>query len=287
MGCLKARLAGLRNTYWQELFSHMKSVTNRLTSKKRQAMLNTLNRSGAVDFSVSNIHAVIMWVMKNANTHINEQLLETFDSMVGKANVKNYKSNERVFTFDRWRYCSDDQKPTHIALEYRIVLQHMGGVRPTGSYDSGLDQSAADFMGDMLTVAHGLGFMGDTNDARLTYQGRRNWTSGTREEFWATVDGQREVLFDVRAFLNRNIHIRLNQKFALALNVETGRLRGWIRNGAQATEELGDKTAAKYFGRNLQVGAGTLPMLGAPSTVQAAATTTTTTTIEQPELSFA
>ena len=58
MGCLKARLTGLRNTYWQELFSHMKSVTNRLTSKKRRVILETLNRQGHVDFTMSNISPV-------------------------------------------------------------------------------------------------------------------------------------------------------------------------------------------------------------------------------------
>jgi hypothetical protein len=262
MTCLKARLAGLRNTYWQELFSHMKSVTNRLTAKKRRMILETLNRSGHVDFTVGNIHAVVMWAMKNANSYVNAQLLETFDAMVGKANVKNYKSNARVFTFDRWRY--KEEKPTHIALEYRLVLESIGGLRAKFGRGHELVESAADFLGDLLTVAHCLGFICDTGDARLTYQGRCGcWTSGERQEFRGRVDGEEATLFDVRAFQNGNLHVRLNQKFALAMNVEVGRLRGWIRNGAEAAEELGDKTAAKYFGVNLQLGAGSLPMLAA------------------------
>lgn len=264
MGCLKARLAGLRNTYWQELFSHMKSVTNRLTSKKRQAMLNTLNGAGHVDFTVGNIHAVIIWVMKNANSYITAQLLETFDSMVEKANVRNYVSNTRAFVYDQWRYNGDQAKPSHIALEFRLVLQRMGGIRAQGSYNEGLDESAANFLGDLMTVAYCMGFDCKTNDVRLTgYQGRKGWTTGTREEFFCRVDGREEVLFDVRAFLNRNIHIRLNQKFALALNVEVGRLRGWVKSGQEAADELKDKAAAKYFGSTIQIGPGSLPMLAA------------------------
>ncbi len=255
MACLKARLAGLRNTYWQELFSHMSSVTNRLTSKKRRLMLETLNQSGHVDFTVSNIHAVLLWVMKNANGYMITQLLETFDTMISKANVKNYRSNERVFTFDRWRYT--EEKPTHIALEYRIVLDRVGGVKK-GSYDRGLDESAADFMGDLLTVAHGLGFIGKTTDHRLNYHGRKDWIGGEKQEFRCLVDGQSEILFEVRAFQNRNIHLRLNQKFALALNVEVGRLRGWIHSGQEAADELSEPTAAKYYGTNHQLGTHSL-----------------------------
>jgi hypothetical protein len=274
MGCLKARLAGLRNAYWQELFSHMKSVTNRLTTKKRRMMLETLNRSGHVDFTVGNIHAVVMWVMKNANSYVNAQLLETFDAMVGKANVRNYKSNERVFVFDRWRY--NQEKPTHIALEYRVVLENVGGLRAKYTRGHELVESAADFIGDLLTVAHCMGFNCDTGDARLAWHGRHeSWTPGERQEFSCRVDGDTEILFDVRAFQNGNLHVRLNQKFALALNVETGRLRGWVKSGHEAAEELGDKRAAKYFGVNVQLGAGSLPMLGAP-----AAETTST----EPEL---
>jgi hypothetical protein len=56
----------------------------------------------------------------------------------------------------------------------------------------------------------------------------------------------------------------MNQKFALALNVEYGRLKGWLKSGAEAVEELKDPEAAKYFGKHLQLGTHSLPMLGAP-----------------------
>lgn len=55
---------------------------------------------------------------------------------------------------------------------------------------------------------------------------------------------------EVKAHLNGNIHVRFNQKFALALNVEYGRLKGWIHSGKQAAEEMNDKGAAQYFKSN-------------------------------------
>ncbi len=261
LGCLKLRLAGLRNVYWQELFSHMTPVTNRLTSKKRQAMLQRLNRSGAVDFTLTNIHAVLIWVLKNANLYLDEQLLELFDQMVAKANVRNYKSNQRPFVHDRWRY--NQEKPTHIALEYRLVLENVGGMRRGYSWERGLADSAASFLGDLLTVAHGLGFVGDTGDFRLTHWGREKWEPGALQVFHARIDGETEELFEVRGYLNGNLHLRIHQKLALALNVEVGRLRGWIKSGQEAVEELGDRDASRYFGRSLPLGLGSLPMLAA------------------------
>lgn len=259
MGCLKARLADLRNTYWQELFAHMEPVTSRLTSKKRDLLLRTLNQNGHVDFTVTNIQAVLIWVLKNANRYITEQVIEVFDEMVSRANVRNYASNRRVFTFDRWRY--QEEKPSHIALDYRIVLERSGGIRRTDySFERGLSHTAAEFLGDLLTVAHGLGFLCQTVDSRLCRgeSGTCTWVSGEKVEFFCA-DGS--LLFDVRAFLNGNMHIRLKKEFALALNVEVGRLRGWLKSGQEAADELGDKSAARYFGTNIRLGASSLPLL--------------------------
>jgi hypothetical protein len=60
-----------------------------------------------------------------------------------------------------------------------------------------------------------------------------------------------------------NLHLRIHQKLALALNVEVGRLRGWIKSGQEAADELGDASAATFFGTHLRLGPGSLPMLAA------------------------
>lgn len=261
LGCLKARLEGLRNIYWKELFDHMGQITNRLTTSKRRIMLDKLNETGHVDFTHSNIYAVVLWVLKNANRYLDSQLTETFEKMVEQANVRNYTSNKRVFEGHNWRY--NEKKPTHVALEYRLVLQHCGGIEVDYDHRHKLSDTASEFLRDMLTVARNLGFECDTTDQRLNYHGKDQWRSRTLQEFECVVDGKRETLMEVRAYLNWNIHIRLNQKFALALNVEHGRLKGWITNGQEAADELGDKDAPKYFQRNARLGTGSLPMLAA------------------------
>ena len=46
------------------------------------------------------------------------------------------------------------------------------------------------------------------------------------------------VLFTARAYQNGNIHRKINQGFIARLNVEFGRLRGWINTPEQAAEEI-------------------------------------------------
>lgn len=263
MECLKTRLSELRTTYWRELFSRLDTVTKRLCCKQRDSLLATLNGNAHVDFTVENIHAIVIWVIHHASKHIDAQLIELFDALVEKANVRNYKSNQRVFEFNRWRY--EQEKPTHIALEYRIVLQHSGGIRKTEySFDRGLEERAVKLIRDLLTVAYNLGFHCDTVDTRLWR--RDSWSSGSKEIFWFTQDGKDEPLVEVKAFFNGNMHIRMHQDFALALNVENGRLRGWLHTGAEAAEELQDEKAAAVFNSNRRLGAPALPMLMAPKT---------------------
>ena len=64
---------------------------------------------------------------------------------------------------------------------------------------------------------------------------------------------------DVRAHKSGTMHLRLNPALALALNVEYGRLKGWLKSGSEAAEEIGDPKAAALFATNLR-----LPTSGGP-----------------------
>jgi predicted RNA methylase len=264
MACLKTRLAGLRTEYWHELFAHLDKVTDRLTSGSRKKLLDVLNRHVHVDFTLSNVFAVLSWVVKNANLYIDSQLLDTYELMVAKANVVLYKSNQRTWVEDRWRYNEDEIKNTHFSLDYRIVTHRLGGCK-TGDWDRGLQDSAADFLGDLLTLASNLGFKCSTNRYMVSWGGRKEWEPGERYTFEGTDrKGRPCVLYDVRAFLNGNLHLRLHKSLILALNVEHGRLKGWLRSRAEAVEELGDLAAAEYFLSNMRLTSSNLQMLPPP-----------------------
>jgi hypothetical protein len=256
--CLQKRLEGLRSLYWNELFDHLDTVTNRLTSQSRKDILGTLHRHLQVDFTVSNVLEVLAWVLRNAAKYIDSQLVDVYANMVDHCNVKLYKSNQRTWEQDSWRYNGDKEKNSHYALDYRVVTHRLGGFN-SDSWGGGLDERAANFIGDLLTLANNLGFRTYAEDRYvLGCRDRKGWwrAGGSQEFFFHGKDGQREVLFEVKAFKNRNLHIRFNKSFILALNVEYGRLKRWINTPAEAVTELQDTEAAQYFGANFQITAG-------------------------------
>ncbi|HEY1049439.1 MAG TPA: DUF4942 domain-containing protein [Prosthecobacter sp.] len=248
--CLRQRLAGLRNAYWHELFGKLDKITERLTAKTRRGLLDQLHQHVHIDFTLANIEAVVIWVLKNANHCFGSQLVEVFERMVEKCNVVAYKSNQRTFEQDGWRYNSQRDKWSHYALDYRIVCQYIGGITgATWRGTNNLADEAHAFLEDLRTIAHNLGFQRGEHDA--TSQQIR-WTRGTSETFdCITPKGGRQTLLTVRAYENGNLHLKLNKQFILALNVEHGRLKGWLKSGQHAAEELKDPAAAVHFNTNL------------------------------------
>lgn len=255
MAALRERMAGLKQLYWSELFNNLSALTDRLTHASRKCLLGTLQANVHVDFTVDNIRAVVLWAIKNANRFIDRQLIQTYELMVDKCNVKLYKSNQRPFVYDRWRY--KEENSTHYYLEYRIVMHSCGGIRNTEySFEKGLEERARVFLDDLRTIARNLGFMPYT-DWRTHWQRRDEWVAGKLEVFSYHLPGPsegtsvgRDTLFEVRAFKNGNMHLRLNQDFMLALNVEHGRLKGWIKNAVEAAQELQEPKAMRKWKTN-------------------------------------
>ena len=68
-----------------------------------------------------------------------------------------------------------------------------------------------------------------------------------------TDDGQ--TLMNVKAFQNGNIHIKFNQNLIKKMNVEFGRLKGWLKDKREAVDELGitELEANEFFYSNMQL----------------------------------
>jgi hypothetical protein len=64
----------------------------------------------------------------------------------------------------------------------------------------------------------------------------RQWHAG-RWQDWLSPDGK--VLFQVKGFANGNLHMRFATDAIMAINVEAGRLLGWLKSPAEAATELG------------------------------------------------
>lgn len=227
---LRNKISGLKNKYWQALFENLKNITQRLATKQRKEFLESLTGKAIIDFTEANIYSILVWVCKWAGDHFDTQLVELFKSMSQRATVEAYKSNQRVFKKGDWRYLRDGE--THYKLCFRMVLETHGGIDNSG-YSwravNGLAESSVEMLRDFITVTNNLGF--ECDDGPEMHQ----WESNRKVEFYLRDGG---ILMDVRAFKNGNLHIRVAKTVMLAINVQAGKLLGWLRTPEEAVTEL-------------------------------------------------
>lgn len=248
---LKSKIDGLKNKYWKELFDNLSSLSERLTSKTKEKLFKKLFSHVNVDFTADNASAIVIWAIKNTNNYMEEQFVEVFEKMIEDCNVINYKSNQRTFKKEQWRYNRHDHFPHEkFMLDYRIVVHCVGGiVRSDWAYEreryNGLSGSAKDFIDDLCIIASNVGF--DTYGCERAMS--HTWSSGKAVKFMYRKDGVMKVLFEAKAFKNGNIHLKLNQDFICSMNVEYGRVKGWVKNKQDVVDEMGipEEKAEKMF----------------------------------------
>ena len=59
----------------------MEEITSRLTYASRESLYNSFEELKTLDFTLDNIYALIVWVIKNANKYFNEQLVDFFKKL--------------------------------------------------------------------------------------------------------------------------------------------------------------------------------------------------------------
>jgi hypothetical protein len=239
-GALKLKISSLKDVYWHELINKLTAVTDKLASSSRKKLLDKLFATTHVDFTAPNAHAIVVWVVKNANGYFDSQLIELVETMTEKANIVNYKSNQRTFGDEMWRYRASAKELSHYKLDYRIVLERVGGIAVEEYYRSrtahGLTESATSYLNDISTVAMNIGY--DTANSRRAEDFQ--WESNKKKSFMFKnhTTGEIEELFEARAFKNGNLHIKMRIDFMCKLNVEFGRLKGWLKSKEAASDEL-------------------------------------------------
>jgi SAM-dependent methyltransferase len=257
---LRNRLSELKKQYWKRVFDNLDRITDRLTSKNRDLLMKKIFAHQHVDFTVQNAYAIILWVIRHANDHIDDQVLTVYSKMVEAANVINYQSNKRVFQDQRWRYADEENPNSHFYLNFRIVLERVGGIY-TSSYSwesrKGLQECAYEFLQDILTVANNLGFKAQGSPHN------HEWVSNKLVTFYYRHETEgMKTLMTVRAFKNGNLHLMLANEFALTLNVEHGRLKGWVNDPGEVMSEMPEvfsrdlesaKAAVAAFGSNHKI----------------------------------
>ena len=226
---LKQKISGLKNLYWNELFDNLNKITEKLTAKSRKKLLDTLTRNTNIDFTKKNVYAIIIWVLKNANKYIDEQLKDVYFEMADKENIKNYKSNTH-FVEDSWRFTAKEH--SHFSLDYRLVFKRHRcfNYDSYGMYDypNNLYIDVHRFLNDICTIANNLGFQ--NIDRSFDFE----WKPGKEETFRY----QDEEFMKVRAYKNGNIHCKINQEFMKKFNIEMARLNKWVKDEVECSKEL-------------------------------------------------
>ena len=238
---LKRKYKGLKNLYWSAAFDCLDEITSRLTSESRRKILSDFSMLKQVDFTPSNLYAMIVWVIKNYNKFTEQQMIDLFIGLSSKENVRNYVSNKRVFEDFCSRYSSDAEKNTHYTLDYRIICtEYALPGEGWHSWDNHITYACRTKIEDVCAVANSLGFQAGEIQLPETW-GKR----GT-----VYMADEKTVLFAFRCYLNRNVHIKFNIELMKALNVAVARKLGWIRKPSDIAQEFTPemaKGAERYF----------------------------------------
>lgn len=242
---LKTRLQGLKHVYWHNLFKRYDKITSRLTSTARKKVIDRLDDNTSIDFTMSNIVQLTLWIIRHSNTLFDEQLTEYFYDLCNVDSIQRYKSNKR-WSDDDWRYVKEHRygnrydrdtkdrlKSTGcIMLDYRIIVEAYSNF-DEGWSDLNLTESCITFLEDTIVIGKNFGYDIDFtlphSYNNIKYEDWRNFNI-------CTTDGQ--VFANVKLYKNGNRHIKFRKDFMQKLNVEMARINGWVQDKREAMEEM-------------------------------------------------
>lgn len=268
---IKVRMSGLKSKYWTVLFERLDVLTKRLSTKTRRTFLETINKRSTIAFTANNCYAVTLWAIKNANRYYDEQLVTLFRTLTEPDCVENYKSNQKTWEKNGWRFMVEDY--SHYMLDYRIITGGVHGIYQGSfgryEYPGNLHKDAHARIADIIAVLNNLGFTtyfeakGDGDDHRPELHRQsdaRTWHTGKWQDF---VNQEGETLFQVKGFMNGNLHLRFKPEVIKAMNIEAGRLLGWIQSPQEVENEMGYDAAdaERFFRTNVQLGVSSIKLL--------------------------
>lgn len=237
---LKQKVKSLKTKYWKIVFDEFEEITDRLTSDTRGDMFNRFQELQTVDFTLENIYPLILWVIKNANGYYNNQLIDFFKKLSSDENVKPYKSNQKTFTEEKWRFKNDS---THYTLDYRIIMSSPFRTNWNGRLEEDCHYGNKT-INDIFTIAKNLGFEPQKYPKSPSVFG---------EKYKIYYQCSENVFMEYRVYKNGNMHVKFDKEFIKAMNVEVSRLLGWIRTKEDIKKEFTPEMAQgaeKYFKSN-------------------------------------
>jgi len=227
---LKEHITETKIKYWKRIFDYIPEIKKKLTRKNRNLMFEKLQNTNSIDFSYDNVYSIIIWVLKNADSMISEQIGDFFYNISSKECVKPYKSNQKLFEKDGWKW--NKYEKTHYALDYRIIVPFHNSYL----FEYNLEMKFEDW----VTIAENLGFsIGEVQIPKKVISGQKHYIYKS--------DGS--IMFEYKLFQNGNMHIKCDVEFTKALNIQVAKIFGWIKDKSDIVKELGIeyKGSEDYF----------------------------------------
>lgn len=251
---LKEKIENLKNLYWEATINCLKDITSRLTYESRQNLLQRFAMAKSAEFTAEGIYALLCWVIKNANDYTTEQMLNFFFSISNEKTVKMYKSNEKLFCHEQYKYYR--REIDKYTLDYRIITEtyHLPKGRDPYWRDN-LKEKHEDNINNVCVIANNLGFP----------HGQIVWPEDYGKKGIVYMQDNKTVLFEFKIYLNRNVHLKFNVEFMKAFNVAVGQALGWIRNKEDIQREFTPemaKGAEKYLDCKFQIELNSIAALG-------------------------
>ena len=181
LNAFKEKIKGLKNFYWDEVFSNLTEITSRLTNSSRDKLKSKLMANASIDFTESNIRSILIWVLKNANHYYEEQMLDLYDIFTTEEGIKLYKSNQH-FVMDNFRYNRQEKNLEKYALDYRIILHSY--IDDWDIREGRISDRQYENIRDVSVIAKNLGF--DIKDEKFKYANRYDkvFTYGKKENIF-------------------------------------------------------------------------------------------------------
>lgn len=253
---LQSKIENLKILYWDAALNCLDDITKRLTVESRNNLMERFKMTKSAEFTAEGIYSFLCWIIKNANDYTDKQLTEFFFHISDPKNVSMYKSNQKLFVQESYKYyCGEVDKYT---LDYRIITTTSKLPYDRNNYygfwrDDNLKQRYGARINDVCVIARTLGFA----------KGQIQWPEDYGKKGVVYMDDNKTVLFEFKIYMNDNVHLKFNVEFMKAFNVTVAKLLGWINSKEDIKREFTAemaKGAEKYFDINnkLELASGAL-----------------------------
>ncbi len=238
---LREKINGMGKVYWHLLVEKFQPLTCRLISTFKNELLERVFVAN-LDFTASNIHAVVEQMILLTNKTLDEQVVSVYDKLAYKSNVEAYKSNQELFKNNRW------DRNTPSKLTYRLVASWLGKIE-SWSGNKSINYEGKAFLQDVIIIAENFGYKcHEYKKEGIKYS----------EKCYIKADykGKEVILLEFKFYQNNNMHLKFHQEFMHKMNIIKGRLSGWLKTPQDVVNEMDDikpEQAQEFWGGSNKV----------------------------------